>query len=176
MSFQAAGSPSLCTLNSCKEVYRLDLVNSIRLAKIAIRRKFLARTYVRPSVHAYLKPCPSLFSALFDEGVFVSSSSSTAACAFRAPERISAFSWPCLLTSSIIRRNSSSEIRPFVSVLQTWSATVFSLLLARMRISSCFFRFHCEATGDVFTGHSHSTAGQGGNFKAQDNGECDNSG
>jgi len=57
MSFQAAGSPSLCTLNSCKAVYRLDLISSVHSAKTATRRKFLAQTYARPPVHAYLKPC-----------------------------------------------------------------------------------------------------------------------
>ena len=57
MSFQAAGSPSLCTINSCKEVYTLGLISSVRSAKTAIRLKILARTYLRPSVHAYLKPC-----------------------------------------------------------------------------------------------------------------------
>jgi len=56
MLFQAAGSPSLCTLNSCKEVYRLSLISSVHSVKTAIRRKFLARTYIHPSVHAYLKP------------------------------------------------------------------------------------------------------------------------
>jgi len=56
MSFQAAGSLSLCTLNSCKEVYRLVLISSVRSAKTAIRLKFSAQMYVRPSVHTYLKP------------------------------------------------------------------------------------------------------------------------
>ena len=72
---------------------------------------------------------------------FVSSSRVTAAWAFCAPVRISAFIWVYFGASSMIRRNSSSEICPSVSALETWSAMVFSLLSASTLTSSCFLAF-----------------------------------
>ena len=72
---------------------------------------------------------------------FVSSSRVTAAWAFCAPVRISAFIWVYFWASSMIRRNSSSEICPSVSALETWSAMVFSLLSASTLTSSCFLAF-----------------------------------
>ena len=72
---------------------------------------------------------------------FVSSSRVTAAWAFCAPVRISAFIWEYFWASSMIRRNSSSEICPSVSALETWSAMVFSLLSASTLTSSCFLAF-----------------------------------
>ena len=70
---------------------------------------------------------------------FVSSLRVTAACAFFAPARISAFIWAYLWASWMTRRNSSSEIEPSASAVETWSAMVFSLIFARTLTSSCFF-------------------------------------
>ena len=57
---------------------------------------------------------------------------------FSGSTRISAFVWLYLLTSSTTRRNSPSDIRPSTSAPEMWSEIVFSLLSARILISSCF--------------------------------------
>ena len=81
---------------------------------------------------------------------FFVSSSSVAACFFRDPALISAFSWSYLLSSSTISLNSSSEITPSMRARETWSEIVFSLLAAKTRISQCFLILTARRRPTIF--------------------------